>query len=256
MRWLSPFSDRWTYGDTLFIVDPWLWLLLGGGLFLGHEGTARAMARWAAVGFVTSVPIFLGPVPPVAKLLWAAGLMALVLLRLRAAELCRRHERSVATAAVLASVAYIALMLALSFVARRHVLAELERSGFGPVEALMVGPMPVDPFEREVVVEGVDGYRFGAVRFAPTPRFELFPGQEPRRRRPSGSAEPVALAALADPSIRGFVGWARFPFVEVERRPDGAARVWVLDARYTRAPPAGGRGFGAAFVDGPGAKTE
>jgi inner membrane protein len=32
VRWLMPFSGRWFYGDVLFIVDPWLWLLLAGGL--------------------------------------------------------------------------------------------------------------------------------------------------------------------------------------------------------------------------------
>ena len=34
VRLLMPFSDRWFYGDTLFIVDPWLWLILGGAVML------------------------------------------------------------------------------------------------------------------------------------------------------------------------------------------------------------------------------
>ena len=29
IRLLMPFSDRWFYGDTLFIIDLWLWALLG-----------------------------------------------------------------------------------------------------------------------------------------------------------------------------------------------------------------------------------
>src|SRR5262245_35026299 len=28
MRWLMPFDGRWFYGDALFIVDPWVWLVL------------------------------------------------------------------------------------------------------------------------------------------------------------------------------------------------------------------------------------
>lgn len=32
IRLLEPFSGRWFYGDTLFIVDPWIWLILGLGL--------------------------------------------------------------------------------------------------------------------------------------------------------------------------------------------------------------------------------
>lgn len=37
MRWLSPLSDRWYYGDALFIADPWLWI----ALLLGVVGSAR-----------------------------------------------------------------------------------------------------------------------------------------------------------------------------------------------------------------------
>jgi len=34
VRWLSPFSDRWFYADTLFIVDIWLWLVLLAGVLV------------------------------------------------------------------------------------------------------------------------------------------------------------------------------------------------------------------------------
>ena len=34
IRLLEPFSSQWFYGDTLFIVDPWLWVILGAGLWL------------------------------------------------------------------------------------------------------------------------------------------------------------------------------------------------------------------------------
>lgn len=33
VRWLLPFSDEWYYGDTLFIIDPWVWLALSLGLY-------------------------------------------------------------------------------------------------------------------------------------------------------------------------------------------------------------------------------
>jgi inner membrane protein len=43
MRWLMPFSGRWFYGDSLFIVDPWLWAALGLGVALArHAGTRPA----------------------------------------------------------------------------------------------------------------------------------------------------------------------------------------------------------------------
>ena len=41
VRLLMPFSGRWFYGDALFIVDPWLWILLGAGVVLGTRGRLR-----------------------------------------------------------------------------------------------------------------------------------------------------------------------------------------------------------------------
>jgi inner membrane protein len=38
VRLLEPFSHRWFYGDTLFIVDPWIWIIL----ILGLEFSWRA----------------------------------------------------------------------------------------------------------------------------------------------------------------------------------------------------------------------
>jgi inner membrane protein len=37
-----PFSDRWFYGDALFIVDPWMYVLLGGGVWLADRLDRRA----------------------------------------------------------------------------------------------------------------------------------------------------------------------------------------------------------------------
>jgi inner membrane protein len=48
VRWLMPFSGRWFYGDTLFIVDPWMWLVLGVGLALSRR--RRGMREHVAAG--------------------------------------------------------------------------------------------------------------------------------------------------------------------------------------------------------------
>ncbi len=49
MRWLMPFSGRWFYADTLFIVDPWLWAMLGIGVALARRTGSRP-ARIALAG--------------------------------------------------------------------------------------------------------------------------------------------------------------------------------------------------------------
>lgn len=38
-RWLEPLSGRWLYGDTLYIVDPWIWTVLAAGLWAARRGT-------------------------------------------------------------------------------------------------------------------------------------------------------------------------------------------------------------------------
>src|SRR3954468_1770647 len=40
-RLAEPFSHRWFYGDTLFIMDPWIWLMLIVGLELSWRAERR-----------------------------------------------------------------------------------------------------------------------------------------------------------------------------------------------------------------------
>ena len=42
VRLLMPFSDRWFYGDALYIVDPWLYLVLGAGWLLAKRNPRAA----------------------------------------------------------------------------------------------------------------------------------------------------------------------------------------------------------------------
>jgi len=65
VRLLMPFSDRWFYGDTLFIVDPWLWLALAAGIVLAQRAQRRESpapfrpARLALAG-VAGYILFMG----------------------------------------------------------------------------------------------------------------------------------------------------------------------------------------------------
>ena len=47
VRLLMPFSNRWFYGDALFIIDPWLWLTLGIGIWLTRSGRIAVASRHA-----------------------------------------------------------------------------------------------------------------------------------------------------------------------------------------------------------------
>ncbi len=135
MRWLMPFSDEWSYGDTLFIVDPWIWAMLTAGVY-----TARQIERRHALA---------NPEPP-----------------------SRYRSTFPARMALLAVSAYILVMGASNLSARGLVTRSVERQGITPVR-LMVAPVAVNPFTRWVVVEDQDVYHFGRLHWLPRPRLEL-----------------------------------------------------------------------------------
>lgn len=62
MRWLMPLRDQWFYGDSVFIVDPWLYLVLGMGLWGARVRRRRGApdpARPARIGLFSAV-LYLG----------------------------------------------------------------------------------------------------------------------------------------------------------------------------------------------------
>lgn len=46
IRLLEPFSSRWFYGDALFIIDPWLWVMLGAGVWLSLRRERGGTGAW------------------------------------------------------------------------------------------------------------------------------------------------------------------------------------------------------------------
>jgi inner membrane protein len=49
IRLLEPFSSQWFYGDTLFIIDPWLWAMLIAGIWISRRREkAGTTYRWPA----------------------------------------------------------------------------------------------------------------------------------------------------------------------------------------------------------------
>jgi inner membrane protein len=58
VRWLMPLSDEWFYGDTLFIIDPWVWLALSVGVLSSvrrHKKNRPSpeTPAWQALGLVS-----------------------------------------------------------------------------------------------------------------------------------------------------------------------------------------------------------
>ncbi|MGE0394855.1 MAG: metal-dependent hydrolase [Vicinamibacterales bacterium] len=63
VRLLMPWSGRWFYGDAVFIVDPWLYLFLGGGWWLARR---RGVGRPAVAGLLLAV-LYVAALVPIAR---------------------------------------------------------------------------------------------------------------------------------------------------------------------------------------------
>lgn len=53
VRLLEPFSSQWFYGDTLFIIDVWLWAVLIGGWFWSRRAEKRG-GNWVRRGQIVA----------------------------------------------------------------------------------------------------------------------------------------------------------------------------------------------------------
>ena len=114
-----PLDVNWYYGDSIFIVEPWLWL------FLGVAATANAHGKLSriALGVLFAVASFMfawaGMVP-------VAAFVVLVLVALVAAWLVRRWPpRRRSGAALAAVVLFVTMMFGLKHVVRERVVASL-----------------------------------------------------------------------------------------------------------------------------------
>jgi inner membrane protein len=62
IRWLMPFDGSWFYGDALFIIDPWIWMLLAfASLASWWPGRARPpapRAGWPARAALIAVGVY------------------------------------------------------------------------------------------------------------------------------------------------------------------------------------------------------
>jgi inner membrane protein len=226
VRFLYPFDRRWFYGDTLFIVDPWVWLVLGAGVVLSQRierGDWRSIAAWSALAAIAATLLLNATDSTAGKVAWLAGVGAVAAIKIAGRPRTDRARRLAATACVGGFALYLAITIGAA-VASRGVV----RDAIGePLEKLLVGPLPMTLVRREVVAATATDIRYGRFRWLASPRFEWSGWSRPRPQ-PS----PVLDAAMRDPSIQGFLGWARFPFVEIDEHPD-FWEVHLMDARYT-----------------------
>jgi inner membrane protein len=277
MRWWLPFDGSWSYGDALFIIDPWIWLVLGGAVFLTSAPGRLGLGGWGVLALLTSALVWLA-LRPLAGVVWTAGVAAVLAVRVlgawwaprkwrdarptreRRAGAERRAARrptpddrvvaarparsvSLARAAAAAVLLYILAMVAADAGARQDVARAAAAEGL-TVRDLMVAPARGNPFASDVEIRTDDAFVPGVHHWLRRPRVELFPDTAvPLLSAPAQAPRDLVARVVEDarrtPSVRNYLVWSRYPYVRVD--PEGGGwRVRFSDARYDGQPGTGG----------------
>jgi inner membrane protein len=227
LRWLMPFDGRWFYGDALFVIDPWFWLLMGGAALLTFSQSRLAQIRWTVFFALATVLILLNtrvvPLPAVAA--WLVGIASLVALHRRFRDASPAVRERAAQVGIAVASLYVVVMVGASAAARSELRAAAAAHGIDVLD-VMVAPTPANPFKGDIVVVARDEYHVGRFAWLAAPRVTF---EAERIPRPSG---PVFEAAARTTAARRFLVWSRYPAIDVETAPDGGALVHFFDVRY------------------------
>ena len=226
VRFLMPFDSRWFYGDTLFIVDPWFWLLAAGGVVLARSESGRAITGWSLLGLLaTGLVLGTSLVPIGAKIAWCAGLVLIVALR------WWRPAWATSTALARTGLLGLGLYVGVAYAgARLAESALLDR--FPQALRAQANPTAAVPLSHRVVLVEQERYRILATNGT-------------THEVPRIAPDAIVQAAMASDSIRGFMNWTRFPTWEVEDAGDHW-RVRFTDLRYRGPDILEPRGIGLA----------
>lgn len=231
VRLLMPFDGTWFYGDTLFIIDPWFWLLTAAGVVLARSASRRAIVGWTILALLASALVLLAPMVHLGvKIGWCVGVALIVGIRLKRPS--DQARRLVARTGLATLIIYIGALFGF---ARFSESALAEERGADPPESVQWNPQPGVPFGHERIVLDY-GDHYVLVR----------PHQDDLTV-PRGDETEVVTAALEADEIRGFANWTRFPYWEVEPLGEGH-RVIFRDLRYVE-PDGEPRGIGYVEVD-------
>jgi inner membrane protein len=237
IRFLLPWSQKWSYGDLVFIVDPYLWLILGGASFLLTARTKLLKFTWAALAAVLTFLIVASPRsgnlpnPRLIALLWILALVALIVLSAKDAR-----ERWGSRIAFVAFALVLCYWSALGFaharaVARGSEAAARVASANGEVVARLAAmPRLANPFHWDCVFETDRAmYRFDVRLMG-----DNSTGRPVRYAKPEGALKQTLDTIAQQKPVRVFLGFARFPVAQLED-PGCMTQtlVQLADLRYT-----------------------
>ena len=240
MRWWMPFRDTWYYGDSVFIMDPWLWLVLGTGWLIG-----RKPARGTAIGAVATATLVVWLVAsrapaylPVVGSVFAVLLVAFFW-QPKAGWLTAHRT---ATLGLLSATLYIGILISIHSATVSRVQQMLPEHGVDSFDELLAGPTPANPLAWDIVVGTEKVYRWGRLDWLDGGNLVLSEGELPAARE-----LPQWNAIVASGQSPGFLRWTRFPWWEASHGGE-TRQIYLMDARYARHRTVG---FGGAVFQLP-----
>lgn len=246
IRFFLPWNARWSYGDFTFVVDPFIWMVLGAVAFLLTAKTRRQVIFWIVVALVPSFLILSrlatsgGSLNAVLlPLLWIVVLIVSVTLyRLGFRE---RAGREIAVAALLVVMVYGAGLFVAHALALRQADAQaaaIANSHSERIINLAAMATAANPMSWVCVMKTDRAtYRFEMSLLRDLPASSTFV----RYENLEGVEAKTVEEAERDYRAQVFLGFARFPVMRVVGE-DCVTQTLVqfADLRYTE--PGNGRG--------------
>ena len=243
IRPLLPWSSRWFYGDFVFIVDPFIWLILGSVCFLLTARTRFKRLLWLVLGSVLTLFIVFAPRggnlpnPLLLRAVWITTMIVLVFLFIK--NVGERFGCRSALASLLLVVSYWGMLM---FAHSRALSNGYEQAASmtttdETISRFAAMPTLANPFGWDCVFDTDKAtYRFHLKLGSATPvsgrvRFD----------KPAGQLEKALEQVAEDRRTQIFLGFARFPVAKLANQ-DCASQtlVQLADLRYTE--PGSSRG--------------
>nr|AUN37098.1 hypothetical protein [uncultured bacterium] len=226
VRPFLPFSDKWFYGDIVFVLDPWIWLILGGAAMWLTTNSGTRIIVWSIIGLIMALLVafalqqpsdrFPVTVPLAVRIVWFVGLAFIIFGAMRG---WGHKGEKVARYALLVLALYWGSMWFAKQTAIDQTQAALPAE---EITALSVWPNPANPLVWQTVAANSETIYSSFVNLSGSRTdWKEFPVLEPR----------FVEALKKSPRTRTFMHFARYTSSTVEETADGYI-VRLRDIRF------------------------
>lgn len=261
VRPFLPFNEQWYYGDLVFILDPWLWLALGGAGFLLTANTRGKFILWSVIGTLTTFLMLIVPlllrlfasserrevsIPLASKVIWIIGIVTII--ALYRSNVAQKWGSKIPQAAL----AFVVLYWGGLFIIHAQAVNKIEdeatkiaTSRGETIKRVAAMPTVANPLRWQGVAETEKAvYRFDSIVTKETQEERII-----RYEKDLGQDKSSVEKASQDYRVKTFLRFARFPVIRVEGDCISKMLVQFADLRYTE--PSREEGGGSFRVNVP-----